>query len=59
MSLVILHFYTCVPSLASKRHQRVFVEFSRLVIGSFENGCASHRSLGSRHNGEVLASDTK
>jgi len=51
--------HTGISSFPRICHQRVFVENSRLVIRSLENGSTSHSSLGGGDDGEVLASDTQ
>lgn len=51
--------HTGVTCFSRIRHQGVFVQLSGLVIGSFEDGGTSHRSLGGRDQGEVLARNSQ
>jgi len=53
------HSHTCIACLSRVRHQGVLVQLSRLVVGCLENRCASHRGLGCRDQGKVLASDSE
>lgn len=51
--------HTGVTCFSRIRHQGVLVQLSGLVIGSFEDGGTSHRSLGGRDQGEVLARNSQ
>lgn len=50
---------TSIARFSRVCHQGVLVQLSRLVVGSFEDGGTSHRSLGGRDQGEVLARNSQ
>lgn len=51
--------HTSVTCFSRICHQGVLVQLSGLVVSSFEDGGASHRSLGGRDQGEVLARNSQ
>lgn len=51
--------HTGVACFSRICHQGVLVQLSGLVVSSFEDGCASHRSLGGGDQGEVLARNSQ
>ena len=51
--------HTSVTCFSRIRHQGVLVQLSGLVVGSFQDGGTSHRSLGGRDQGKVLARDSQ
>ena len=50
---------TGISSLSRVCHQRMLVQWSRFVIRGLQDGGSSHGSLGSCHQGEVLARDAQ
>lgn len=51
--------HTSVTCFSRVCHEGVLVQLSGLVVGSFQDGGASHRSLGGRDQGEVLARNSQ
>lgn len=51
--------HTSVACFSRICHESVLVQLPGLVVGSFQDGGASHRSLGGRDQGEVLARNSQ
>lgn len=51
--------HTSIACFSRIRHQGVLVQLSGLVVGSLQDGGTSHRSLGGRDQGEVLARNSQ
>lgn len=51
--------HTSITCFSRICDQGVLVQLSGLVVGGLENGGTSHRSLGGRDQGEVLARDSQ
>lgn len=51
--------HTSVTCFSRICHESVLVQLPGLVVGSFQDGGASHRSLGGRDQGEVLARNSQ
>jgi hypothetical protein len=50
---------TCISSLSAVRHQVMLIQTPCLVVGRFENGRTTHRSLGRGDDGKIFTGYTE